>query len=160
MKAPALAIIIALVSGLLLLLGTAEAKATRIEYTATQTCTSTSPGEMTFPDGNIHIRGATSTCNTVATLPDGNSVAFAVTNANLDSTGSGLFWGKVRIETTGGTVFEGTLRGTITAGTTRTYELVAQALGLPRYQIFVTAECHAVSEVSSECTKSGVVLVP
>jgi len=160
MKAQALAIIIALASGLLLLIGTAEARATKTEYTGTQTCGATSPGEVTYPDGNIHIKGSTSTCNSVTTLPDGSSVAYTVGNANLDSTGSGPVWGTIRIETTGGAVLEGSYRGMITGGTSWIVNLVAQGLGDLNAKLFNTSECQTVSPGVSECDMRGTLLVP
>ncbi len=160
MKPLTLALFGALVTGLFLATGTAEAQATRTAYTGTQTCYATSLGEVTFPDGNIHIRGSTSTCYNETSLPDGVSISQSLGNENLDSTGSGQLWGTLHIETTGGAVLEGVFTGTVTGGTAWTVMAVVQGLGPLNAKVFATSECHVVAPGVSTCNQSGYLLVP
>jgi hypothetical protein len=159
MKALALAIFTVLTAGFLLA-GTAEAQATHTPFTGTQTCTDVSPGEVTFPDGNVHVRGATSTCEVETTLPDAQSTSHNVLNLNLDATGSGPMWGTFSSEIDGVTILEGAWTGAMTGMTVWTIRAVAQGRGdLEGGKLFVIAECHAVPG-GSECDLSGYVLTP
>ncbi len=164
MKPQVLALFGALATGLLLMTGTgtAEAQATRVEFSGTQTCVSTSAGQVMFPDGNIHVRGETSTCATVTTLAV--STDYVVSNLNLDANGSGPIWGTVRGEIGGVVVFEGAWRGTFTGpfGPDATWTVVSVAHGrgpLEGTQIFVSSECHPAPG-GSACDVSGYMLVP
>jgi hypothetical protein len=160
MKKLALAIVAALIVVLLPLAGTAEAQATRTPFTGTQTCTDVSPGEVTLPNANIHVRGATSMCDVETTLPDGHSTSYNVLNLNIDATGSGPMWGTFRNEIDGVTIFEGAWTGRMTGMTVWTIRAVAQGRGtLEGGKLFVTADCHAVPG-GSECDLSGYVLIP
>jgi hypothetical protein len=120
MKGLTLAIVAALVAGLLPLAGTAQAQATRIPFTESESCVVTSPGEWTYPDGNIHIRGLTQECDHPASIPELVGTDYMVINANLDATGSGPVWITWRLETEGGG-WEGVWHGTITGLLTSPY---------------------------------------
>jgi hypothetical protein len=113
MKGLALAIITALTAGLLLMAGTAEARATRIPFTESESCMVTSPGEWTYPDGNHHSGGLTEVCDHSASIPQLVGTDYIVFNANLDATGSGPVWLTWRLETEGGG-WEGVAVGKVT----------------------------------------------
>lgn len=164
MKRLALALFSALITGLFLATGTAEAQATRIEFTGTMTCTETSPGVFTFPDGNFHIRGVTSVCNVTTTLPIGSTVDYPVGNYNLDATGSGTGWGTSQSTSNGAVVSVGTFTAKVTGlgspGATLTLRGLTHGQGpLEGSTIFVRAECQVTMGVTA-CDLSGYMLVP
>ena len=112
MKWLPLATITALIAGVLLMAAPVEGKATRIPFTAEESCTITSPGTWTSADGTLHIRGLTEECDNASSIP-WSGTDYAVLNANLDATGSGPMWGTWRLEVEGGG-WEGVWHGTVT----------------------------------------------
>jgi hypothetical protein len=142
---------LALIAALLLMPGSAGATATRIDYTVTETCTQTSPGEVTFPGGNIHIRGATLECQDVATIPQATGTNYIVMNTNLDATGNGRAWGTWRLETGEGGVWEGTWEGALTAGFVSGHGVAHGSEIYEGQQNFVSVE---------PGTSSGYILIP
>jgi len=98
--------------GILLAAGLALAQATVTLYTATEAPGAIiDPGTVTFPDGNMHLRGAERYYTRVGSDPrvSGGTLT-GVTNANLDKNMSGPIWGTFRWEIGGG-VWEGTWQG-------------------------------------------------
>jgi hypothetical protein len=145
MKRHMLWVILVLIAALLLMTGLAGATATRIEFTGTETCTQTSAGEVTFPDGNIHIRGMTEECQGVGSIPQVTGTDYVVVNLNLDSSGSGRAWGTFRLETAEGGVWEGIWEGTVTP-TSSSLRAVGHGHGLYEgQQVFTTLESGAFS---------------
>jgi hypothetical protein len=69
-------------------------------------------GEVTFPDGNTHIRGGILLADEWATDPRLVGLNTIVLNANLGSDGTGPMWGTFRIENENGDDgWEGTFAG-------------------------------------------------
>ena len=87
----------------------------KTEFTASdQTTDLLALGTITYPDGNIHIRGAVVKTRVVSTLFNGNMIV--TLNANWDSTFSGPTWGTFVLTLDGGGVWEGTWTGKRTLG--------------------------------------------
>ena len=165
MRGLTLGIVAAVIGSLLLLSGNAEASATRIDFTGTQTCNYTSFGDMTFPDGNIHVRDAASVCVFVSDTPEvPSSTAYLSSNWNLDSTGNGFVWGDARTETaTDGVISVGNWWGTVTAlgspAFAGTLYSVQQGRGSYEGTMFTTSECQA-GPAGTVCSLTGYILVP
>jgi hypothetical protein len=155
----ALAIICTPLAAALLLTGTAEGQATRIDFTGTTTCVVTSPGEVKVADGNTQSRGETSTCQNVIDLPN-TSVSYTVGNGSFDSTGNGRLWGTIRIEDNLGDVFEGSYQGELTGGIAYTLDVVAQSLGPEHAKLFATFDAQFVAPGVAVGDTSGTLLTP
>lgn len=85
--------------------------AEKTEFTCRETVLGLSdPGEVTFPDGNIHIRGGILLANEWATDPRLIGLNTIVLNANLDADGTGPMWGTFSIKNEAGG-WEGTFAG-------------------------------------------------
>lgn len=166
MKRLTLGIIATLVASLFVLSGSAEASATRIDFTGTQTCNYTSFGDMTFPDGNIHVRDAASVCVFVSDTPEvSDSTAYLSSNWNLDSTGHGFVWGGLRTETAAdGVISEGIWWGIVT-------DLLSPAFAATIYSVqqgegaYEGARLHTTSlcqagPAGNVCMVSGYILFP
>ena len=82
----------------------------RIYYTATeQTTALVSPGTISYPDGNIHIRGAAVQTRVTSSLFSGNMIV--TLNANWNSNFCGPVWGTFVLTLDNGGVWEGTWSG-------------------------------------------------
>jgi hypothetical protein len=144
----------------LLLAGTAEGQATRIDFTLTGTCVTTSPGEVMLANGNIITRGLLQTCDNVTDYPS-TSVSYSVANSNLDSAGNGPVWGTIRIEDDVFGVLEGSFRGKVFAGgTAYTVNGVAQSLGPEHAKLFFTSGAHFVTPDQTVGEGTGTILIP
>lgn len=110
-------VLVALAAGLLLFAVPALAQATTTTFTLQETCPPESQWQfekITFPDGNLHIRGASFDCQDVGTIPEATGTNHIVLNANFDANGLGPMWGTIRLVTSVGT-WDGTWTGQITA---------------------------------------------
>lgn len=164
MRRLTLGIVAAVIGSLLLLSGNAEASATRIDFTGTQTCNYTSFGDMTFPDGNIHVRDAASVCVFVSDTPEvSDSTAYLSSNWNLDSTGNGFVWGDLRTETAAdGVIAEGTWWGTVTDLLTPAFAATIHSVqqGDGTYEgghLYTTSLCQA-GPAGNVCSVTGYIL--
>lgn len=88
-------VLIAVMAALLLVAGPVAAKATMTEFTGTETPRPipVDPGTVTFPGGNIHIRGLVAVDDEVSDDPRMTGEATVYANANLDADGFGRLWG-------------------------------------------------------------------
>ena len=84
--------------------------ATKTEFTCKETLEIIDPGEVTFPNGNIHIRYSILLADEWATDPRLVGLNTIVLHANLGADGTGPMWGTFRIENEGGG-WEGTFAG-------------------------------------------------
>lgn len=85
--------------------------AEKTEFTCKETVLGFSDsGEVTFPDGNMHIRGGILLADEWATDPRLVGDNTIVLNANLGADGTGPMWGTFRIENEDGG-WEGTFAG-------------------------------------------------
>ncbi len=97
--------ILILAAALWLLAAPAAAEATRTYFTVIETCPSMGQwqiGKITFPDGNMHIRGATFACQDVGSIPEVTGTNHILLNANFDKNGFGPLWGTFHTETSEG----------------------------------------------------------
>jgi hypothetical protein len=83
------------------------------------------PGEVTFPNGHTHIRGATLLADEWATDPRLIGLNTIVLNANVRPDGTGRMWGTFHIENEDGG-WEGTYAGEYRE---ETYNAVADGYG-------------------------------
>ncbi len=87
------------------------AQASITEFTGTEVCNidnPINPGILTFPDGNLHVRGLVFLCRDESSDPRGTGYNTIVMNANVDANGLGPIWGTFHFETDEGGVWEGT----------------------------------------------------
>ncbi len=125
-----LVVILAVVTALVLVTGTVAAKATKTEFTGVSTAAVIDPGVMTYPDGNVHIRGMVLEVYLEADDTRVEGTETVVGNANLDANGAGPVWGTSHIEVDygGGGVWEGTFTGKFYADGTYSHTYVAHGI--------------------------------
>ncbi|HSF80557.1 MAG TPA: hypothetical protein VLA49_04965 [Anaerolineales bacterium] len=87
------------------------------------------PGTMSFPDGNVHIRGMVILAREEAPDPRDQGYNTVVVNANWGKDGSGPMWGTFRMETDEGGLWKGTWAGMDT-GQGSWYNAVGDGFGL------------------------------
>ena len=87
------------------------------------------PGTMTFPDGNIHLRGMVNTYREES--PDLRNVGFntVTVNANWHADWTGPMWGTFRQVTDEGGIWEGTWSGMVTDSGSG-YHAIGQGKGI------------------------------
>jgi hypothetical protein len=124
-------VVMALIAALAFLTGPVAAKATKTEFTGTDTRGAvTDPGILTFPDGNVHLRGMVLELHIQATDPRVTGPETVVANANLDAYGAGPVWGTSHLEVDygGGGIWEGTWNGKIHADGSESIRFVAHGI--------------------------------
>jgi hypothetical protein len=104
---------LALIGMLLFATGSAAAGATMTEYTGKEYLVQViNPGEWTFPNGNVHLRGAIQEFRDETDDPRITGNFTIVANANWDANGAGNSWGTYRrvvvCEGGGDGIWEGT----------------------------------------------------
>jgi hypothetical protein len=105
-------VILGIVAALSLLVSPVAARATVTEFTGTQWLLEDTPGAMTFPGGNIHVRGAVHVNYWSASDPRLQGTATIVAHGNMDANMVGPFWGPWRLDPdVGEGYWEGTYTG-------------------------------------------------
>jgi hypothetical protein len=111
-----LSVIVVLIMALLVIPGSAVAQAIKTDFVGTSTGTGTvDPGVMTFPGGNVHIRGMVIGFLEESSDPRASGTNTVVMNANWDSDWTGPMWGTFLVVNEYGT-WEGTYTGVMGAG--------------------------------------------
>lgn len=109
-------VFISMIGLALIIAGSAAAKAndTRFECAPDTAYTTTAPGEWSFPDGNIHIRGMQQVGRTEC--PDSRQVGYntITINANWDENYHGPMWGTFVFISDEGGKWTGTWAGQMT----------------------------------------------
>jgi hypothetical protein len=117
-KSTIIAAITIVISLALVIAGSAAAKAvdTRFECGPDMPYETTDPGEWSFPDGNIHIRGMQQV-GRVDNCPDSRQVGYnyITVNANWDEDYTGPMWGTFVFISDEGGKWTGTWNGQMTA---------------------------------------------
>lgn len=112
-KKMTLIVVIAVVA-LLATTAAIQARAMITEFSGTEACIPKSPGEWTFPDGNIQIRGMVLECIEDTTEPRMQGPNTVILNANWHADpeammgGTGPMWGTWQMENWAGT-WEGSM---------------------------------------------------
>ncbi len=98
------AIGIVALAALLLFAVPAAAAAIVTEFTETEVCpvAPSNPGTLTFPDGNVHVRGMVFVCTDTASDSRLSGTNTIVINANWDAQMLGPVWGTFHLVNAGG----------------------------------------------------------
>jgi hypothetical protein len=85
------------------------------------------PGNWTFPDGNIHVRGMVSQYNEQMNCPEISGTNTVVMNANWDANYTGPMWGTNYLETPNGD-WKGSWSGKLNPDGTLSYTGVSKGI--------------------------------